>query len=300
MDQKTGDIGRPEARATVGAAPVGTLCYGPSHMILWGEGCRVTEDRPISRNGDEWTLSHYELYVKAVRDGLDDEGIAVALGRSSGAIRARAKYLLPESGMEEPRTPKAALQSLRGLLRDDPTYDWPTAVHEYHRRHALPLWNESKDQALRVTWEGGSGKIEDLTRICEASEQQVANRLIRLGIAEDSVEVVRRLGAASGGLLATRAALARDKNAAALWVAVIADRDGSIRHLSLHQDAVHARAAIAALEQPDRERDWRTRWHWVVARRVVGEGSVREETHGSFQAPARRDTAASAAEDAET
>lgn len=111
----------------------------------------------------------------------------------------------------------------------------------------------------------------------------MARRLVRLGLAQSRSEVVARVGCTPGGLLDVNDRLAKDKQSVLLWVLSVTVRRGTLVHLSLHPDQQDAEAARDRLiPSVEEDRDWREKWYWTIAQRVVGECSVRDEVHGDF------------------
>lgn len=190
------------------------------------------------RHYNTWELSDYEAYVAAIRGGRDLDGVAEDLGRSREAVRSRAPYLLPHAS--SPSSATSCFQRLPDVL-EDTAYEWVDNVRENHRAEGKPLWDADKDKALKQAWSSRSPAIPQLAQSVEATETQVADRLIRLGVASTYIDVDDHLRATNGELLAARAQLARNKQSVLLWVLTVTNHDHEHVHTSVHESRDAAR-----------------------------------------------------------
>jgi|GEM_PF-183042 len=225
------------------------------------------------RRGLEWDLPAYEALITGIRHGYSDEELALHLGRSVGAVRSRARWLLPTDA--DCKGPKTALVKLREAVLNGP-YDWLAHVRAAHAREETFLWTPDSDRAIFDAWAKGTPSLPELSDALHVSETSIAGRLVKRRHANSTADVVDRLGCTAGSALDVRARIARDKQSMALWVFVVADDQGMIQHLSLHP---HKDAALEEKESTDLGQEG---WAWTIAQRVVGEGSIRLLTTGIF------------------
>ena len=97
-----------------------------------------------------WTPQEDQALAQHLAEGTAFEDIATAMGRSGGAVRARARRMLPEDDSRVPAGP-AALEWLRAQLRDG--YDW---------RAALGLLHPTPNAGDPWTWEENTRLIEHI------------------------------------------------------------------------------------------------------------------------------------------
>ncbi|WP_284980762.1 AAA domain-containing protein [Arthrobacter sp. efr-133-TYG-118] len=228
------------------------------------------------RHGKEWEHSDYEALITGIRYGYSDDELAIHVRRSIGGIRARAPWLLPEG--TEVSSRKDALEKLREAAAEE-SFDWQTHVRESHIGNQKALWDPAADHALRTAWETGAPMLPALSKALEIDEESIARRLLTHGYAPNRYSVVDRLGCTPGSALDVNARLARDKAAALIWVLTVIDEHGTIQHLSLHPNQETAFDAKDSLEPGEGQRN---DWEWMVAQRVVGEGSTRSSTTGQY------------------
>ncbi|ASR39923.1 hypothetical protein BAY61_32075 (plasmid) [Prauserella marina] len=150
---------------------------------------------------------------------------------------------------------------LREQLATDPDYDVEANLDTNTRRK----WNAERDETLIQGWDERRPLAELVTELF-ASEIDIAGRCIRLGLAEDSLAVVERLGCASGGALDLRCRMMRDRAAASVWVLVV-DGLPEGRHVSLHTTRNDARAHLTTLTSAETPAGTITA---TVAQRAIG------------------------------
>lgn len=229
------------------------------------------------RAGSPWTVEDTEVLLDGVRRGLDPDEMATSLQRKTSAVLARYKKMLtPEF---EVRAPQDAAFLLRYALLVDPSFD---AAHNLDRATGRQ-WTEERDRALADAW-ATHRPIAELAAAIAQSELSIANRLIRLGLAVDSVAVAERLGATPGGALDLRCRMMRDRAAATVWVLIV-DGLPDGRHISLHATREDADTQITDLYIGDTPPETLTT---TLAQRAVGApyGPV-ETARGDFPSPHR-------------
>lgn len=234
----------------------------------------VTPDR----GGARWDESDYRELARGLRAGMDDENLGLTLGRTLGGLRSRARMLLQPLG-----NPKGTLDDLRDLVVGDPGFDLLALARDAHELVGARFWCDADDVRLRAAFDAGEPDLKTLADGLGVPEGHVVDRMTRVGIARSTLDAVDRLGADPTGSVAMRATLARDKAAAMLWVLSVVDRAREHVHVSLHPTEEAAAQALAELQPgPEDETDHRQRWFYVVAERLVGEGSIRPVRDGSF------------------
>ncbi|MEV6276948.1 hypothetical protein [Nocardia sp. NPDC051832] len=233
------------------------------------------------RRGSLWTGADYAEFVTALRISMTEVEVADRLGRSRGAIRSRARFLLLDAYKSG-----VALEKLRTMV-SDPEFDWEGLVREAHAHAGMPYWDGDSDAGLISAWaQSPPPSMHSLTSDFDVDEQAIARRCLELNLAQSRAEVVDHLGAESGGVLAVQATLARDKAGSSVGVLVVTSEGGAVVHLSLHPDIG---AATRACGELDDQTLAETPAMWTVATRVVGEGSVRASQGGPWET--RQDSA---------
>lgn len=165
--------------------------------------------------------------LDGLRDGIPLDDLAETLQRRISAVQARCKKMLP------PELQATVLRAdadvvLRGLLASDPDFDAEANLD----RNTARRWNPQRDEILTQGWKDRR-PLAELVAAVSASETDIAGRLIRLGLAADSLAVAGRLGCTPGGTLDLRCRMMRDRAAASVWVLVV-DGLPDGRHVSLH------------------------------------------------------------------
>lgn len=186
------------------------------------------------RAGAVWTSEEQVALLEGVRDGRPVEDLAVLLQRRESALVKRCKQMLPPG--VHPRQAEVDA-TLREYLAD-PAFD----PYAHLRANTGSVWSPDRDEVLRHGWQQAR-PIAVLTGELTVSEVEIAQRLVRLGLAESISAVVERLGSAPDGDLAARSRMSRDRAAAAVWVLVI-DGLASGRHLSLHASREDAQSTL--------------------------------------------------------
>lgn len=234
----------------------------------------VTPDR----GGARWDEDDYRQLARGLRDGMDEASLSLALGRTRGGLRSRARMLLQPLG-----NTNGTLDELRDLVAGDPGFDLLALARDAHELEGTRFWRAADDARLRAAFEAGEPELKVLADELGVPEGHVVDRMTRARIARSTLEAVDRLGADPAGSVAMRAVLARDKAAAMLWVLSVVDRAREHVHVSLHPTEEAADQALSELRPgPEDETDHRERWFYVIAERLVGEGSVRPARDGSF------------------
>ncbi|MBF6548891.1 hypothetical protein [Nocardia brasiliensis] len=198
----------------------------------------------VSRHHEWWTDERNVELVALVQAKLGVAEIAERAGRTIGAIEAQCVKLLPPDLRISKST---SVERLRELL-DFPGYDWRASVRERARRARQIYWDTHMNDILRQGWQQ-QRSTQVLSAATEASEIEVARQLMRLGLAENTIEVADHLGCDPAGTLAGRVRLAQDRAASAVWVLIVDgalggatfDRppraeDSFTRHVSVHVD----------------------------------------------------------------
>lgn len=224
----------------------------------------------LRRRGKPWEYSDYETLIAGIRYGYSDHELEMHVHRSIGGIRSRVTKILP-----------GGLQRLREAACDD-SFDWLDHVREFHKGEKQPLWETHEDRAVAAAWDQCSPLLPELSETLGIAEEAIAQRLLVLGWAETRLAVVERLGCTPGGVLDMNARLARDKASVLIWVFTIVDTLGTNRHISLHPDE---ESAIQTRDSLRHGKDTQPGWGWTVAQRIVGEGSARASTTGTYAIP---------------
>ncbi|MFE2961994.1 hypothetical protein [Nocardia tengchongensis] len=204
---------------------------------------------------DLWTDERYAELVELLATELTLAEIAQRIGRSVTAVRAQLRKLVP---LDLPMYRRDAEEVVRVLLAP-PSYDWRAVLKERAKQANQVYWDGEMVASLREGWEQARG-LEDLTEEFGASELDVARQLMRMDLAQNSREVVARLGCDPAGTLAGRLRLAEDRTASAVWMLVVDDLKGiaripvgvaeehrARRHTSVHLDYDTADARLDAL-----------------------------------------------------
>lgn len=190
------------------------LCVSPAHAFARLRATDPPEAAAIARavldadvevpafrldrrteNGTGWDESHYRELVTLMRAGLDPEAVALCTGRTAGAIRARAKWLIPVDSASDAGRYAAVQDALR-----DPSYPWMDYVRDQHRARDSQFWSDAATEAVKKAWEAGNTALGDLAADCDLTEEAIARRLVRHGFADDLAAVVRRLPATPGSV----------------------------------------------------------------------------------------------------
>ncbi|OBA66292.1 hypothetical protein A5780_14435 [Nocardia sp. 852002-20019_SCH5090214] len=200
--------------------------------------------RSISNHYEWWTDERYVELTDLLRTDLTVSEIAERTGRSTTAIQAQLKRLLPP---DYKLAARKAEKLVRDLLRSG-DFDWRQPLREHEARANRIYWDPDMNDTLRYGWEQAQ-PLQELTEALGASELEVARQLMRLGLAENSRETAERLGCDPAGTLAGRLRLAEDRAAAAVWVLVVDNARGTAaiptgvaepekrrRHISVHLD----------------------------------------------------------------
>ncbi|GAA2533525.1 hypothetical protein [Pilimelia columellifera] len=166
------------------------------------------------RQGDIWTEHEYEQLIEWLGDGVTVAQIAQQLQRTPGAIHAQIKDLIPRDADVAMRGNAGRESWLREQLANDPHYDWRTVLRSRTDRR---FWSADDDQVVRLGWSDGTLLRQIAVRL-DASESQVVQRIIDLGLAVDVADIVDRLGATPGGCVEARARLLRAELAEAVYV----------------------------------------------------------------------------------
>lgn len=196
------------------------------------------------RHGHNWDHRDYRHIIEGCRDGLREQEIAQQIGRKPKTVRDRAAYLIDAA----PGDSRSAWVRLREELRLNPGYEWESVARRRHVELDLPYWDDAADAQLESAWAGtvstrswlrrpkrpAAQGMRDLETALGIHEFDIARRLCYRGMAASLAEVVDRLGASADGVLAARARLQSDRNAATLHVLTVTDDSGAILHTSLH------------------------------------------------------------------
>lgn len=253
----------------------------------------MSPDSRTRRAGTPWAEADYRALVDQLRAGRPVDEIAVAIGRSAGAVRASFKFFLPLE-LHNRRIDREAW--LRTQLAS-PKWDWLSVVVDNHRRidGAQPLWTDRQTQLAAAAWERRT-PIDDLADQLGCSEIDAAKLLMSLGKAADTAEIARELHARPGSVLDARRRMSEDRSACAVWVLVVDHATGGptnreLGHptrISIHADQHSARtrrdelvrhhdelAGHAATGLPATVR-------WSITQRTIGDDAGTEE-HGLHQ-----------------
>lgn len=198
----------------------------------------------VSRHHEWWTDERNIELVALVQARLRVEEIAERAGRTVGAIEAQCVKLLPPDLRVSKST---SVERLRERL-EFPGYDWRESLRERARRARQIYWDTAMNDVLREGWQQ-QRSTQVLSAATAASEIEIGRQLMRLGLAENTIEVADRLGCDPAGTLAGRVRLARDRAASAVWVLIVdgvlggatfdrppRDRGSFTRHVSVHVD----------------------------------------------------------------
>ncbi|MGW4528872.1 hypothetical protein [Amycolatopsis sp. NPDC004378] len=198
------------------------------------------EEPAPHRAGATWSAADSATLLDGLRDGIPLDDLAETLQRRISAVQARCKKMLP------PELQATVLRAdadvvLRDLLASDPDFDAEANLD----RNTARRWNPQRDEILTQGWKDRR-PLAELVAAVSASETDIAGRLIRLGLAADSLAVAGRLGCAPGGALDLRCRMMRDRAAASVWVLVV-DGLPDGRHVSLHATRGDARDHFGAI-----------------------------------------------------
>lgn len=155
------------------------------------------------RHGRSWHEDDYAQIITGLREGLDDDALAGRLGRTTGAVRARAKYLVstPED-MVLGRLDTETTAELRERVCSDPSLAWHRHARAWHEFRGLPFLDAALDDLLRTAWADGEPRLPRISADTGVREQELAERIIDLDLAATREEVVDRLGCTPGNALA--------------------------------------------------------------------------------------------------
>lgn len=218
---------------------------------------------PNLRNaGVAWSDDEDEALVQELRDGLDLAGIAEIHGRSVGAVRSRASFMVSHDE-DRPVSQKARVELLREHLAAG-EYDWRSPLHAATK--SVP-WTPEEDQVIRAGWED-STRLVELADALRRSEPMLVRRLLELGLAQDLLEIVDRLGCDPDGPLRLRLATRRGAAGPLVYVLLGVDEDGQAIHVSLHEFEQAAHTLSTAIQEHD---DQVVRWQ-IIDRQIGGAG----------------------------
>ncbi|WP_284741733.1 hypothetical protein [Amycolatopsis sp. RTGN1] len=236
----------------------------------------TTSEPAPQRAGATWSAQDSSTLLDGLRNGVPLDDLAETLQRRVSAVQARCKKMLP------PELQTTVLRAdadvvLRGLLASDPDFDAEANLdHNTARR-----WNPERDEILTQGWKDRR-PLAELVDAVPASEIDIAGRLIRLGLAADSLAVAERLGYEPGGTLDLRCRMMRDRAAASVWVLVV-DGLPEGRHVSLHPGRGDARDHFIAITPASTPADAVVA---TVAERVLGSPRGPVETLHRHDLPA--------------
>lgn len=231
-------------------------------------------DERQDRRGSLWTGEYYQEFFAALATTATDQEIATQLGRTPGAVRARARFVLLDG-----YTGAIAMRKLREMVTD-PAFDGEALAREAHAAKGYPFWDRSTDEQLILAWaQSPPMSMAALVERFGVPEQDIARRCIRLGLTTSTAEVAEHLGAEPGKTLDTWARIARDSTRVAVGVLAVTSDRGTVLHLSLHPDIDAAAQACAELTESELTGAPVT---WTLATRIVGEGSLRETASGAW------------------
>lgn len=230
----------------------------------------ATSGLPVAdRSGTAWTDDQHRRLVAGLVDGLTVGALAEEFGRSTGAIRSRARLMVP---VDEQRVGgETAVRRLRELLAADPGYDWQAALTKSMRTKGTRSRTDAATARLLEAWEAGAPTLPDLARELGHDEAQLVRHLMTLRLADSLVEVVDRLGCSPDGLVEQRYRFARDVASASAWVLTVYGIPGSPGHISLHRTEAEAAARRDELFRTGRGSDssGALAW-WCIAHRSPG------------------------------
>lgn len=231
-------------------------------------------DERETRRGSLWTGEDYQEFFAALATTATDQEIANQLGRSPGAVRARARFVLLDG-----YTGAVAIRKLRKMVTD-PSFDGQALAREAHAAKGYPFWDQATDEQLILAWaQSPPASMASLVERFGVQEQDIARRCIRLGLTTSTTEVADHLGAEPGKTLDIWARIARDSATVAVGVLVVTSSTGAVVHLSLHPDID---AAARACRELDESGLIDAPAVWTIATRIVGEGSIRETAAGAW------------------
>lgn len=204
-----------------------------------GEGTMVQE-----RAWDPWDEPAYQTLFDALAEGLCDAELMERLGRTAGALSSRARKLLAALLALDPEAviPGRGLKGLRDLICGESDQDWLPLAREAHKIDGQMFWGRHEDDELIRAWEAQTETISAIASRLGTGDMVVAERLARLGLAQDLKGAVDRLGVAPGSLLDVRQRIA-DGNAVEQWVLAFSDAEGMILDISIHANETDARQA---------------------------------------------------------
>jgi len=220
------------------------------------------------RAGAIWSAEDTATLLDGLRNGDTLDTLAEALQRRTSAIQARCKKMLPPD-LQATVLRADADVVLRGLLGSDPEFDAEANLDLNTARK----WNPERDEIVSKGW-NTRRPLAELVDAVPASEIDIAGRLIRLGLAADSLAVAERLGCTPGGALDLRCRMMRDRAAASVWVLVV-DGVPEGRHVSLHASRDDAYDHFVAITPASAPADAVTA---TVAQRALGSPHGRLET----------------------
>lgn len=232
----------------------------------------TTMDERADRRGSLWTGEDYQEFFAALATTATDQEIATRLGRTLGAVRARARFVLLDR-----YTSAVAMHKLREMVTD-PAFDGEALARAAHTAKGYPFWDRATDEQLIMAWAHSPRmSMAALVERFGVSEQDIARRCISLGLTSSTAEVADHLGAEPGKTLDTWARIARDSAGIAVGVLAVTSSNGTVLHLSLHPDIEAAAQACAGIDEHTLPGTPAT---WTLATRIVGEGSLRETASG--------------------
>jgi hypothetical protein len=141
-----------------------------------------------ANNGASWAESDYLDLAEGLRVGLDDQGLAATLGRTPGAIVARARKLLRTIGIEDPE-----LEDLRTEVVGNGR-DVMSLARAVHATDGPYLWTRADDERLREAWATAAPALPDLAAEFGVTTKNLAARFVRVEIADTNQAVEARFG----------------------------------------------------------------------------------------------------------
>lgn len=221
--------------------------------------------------GDPWDESAYQALFDALIEDLSDAELMERLGRTAGALSSRARKLLAAILALDPEAviPGKGLNALRELICGESDQDWMPLAREAHRIDGQMFWGVSEDDELTRAWEAQTETISAIASRLGTGDMIVAERLVRLGLAEDLKGAVDRLGVAPGSLLDVRQRIA-DGNAVEQWVLAFSDSEGMILDISIHANETDARQSIDRKGERVLRHSGLNVARWTLACRVMG------------------------------
>jgi hypothetical protein len=210
------------------------------------------------------------------------------------ALRQQLRWLMPreaatvmgESGYE---------LWLREKLSTDPGYSWRGWLRENYAHEGRWYVDANDEQVLIEGWSVHQ-PLGELCAELAASDLDIANHLVAIGIAGDIAEVADRLGVIPGGTLDVRLRMAADRANASVWVLVVNDPTNILKtaqpiqalnlrqHISIHatyDDAVGEFDRLLTKHQIDGGNELEA-VEWSIADRTAGEHAFGTAHYGLY------------------